>query len=85
MSYNEDKCITFVTALGSSYRPASIATWPGRDSVGTRVCDMPSTPGKYLYQQKKIFAPFPTGAASDVPDVGRDAGRVEALGAETVS
>ena len=85
MSYNEDKCITFVTALGSSYSPASIATWPGRDSVGTRVCDMPSTPGKYLYQQKKIFAPFPTGAARDVPDVGGDAGRVEALGAETVS
>ena len=48
VSYNEDKCMTLVTALGSSYSPASIATWPGRDSVGTRVCDMPSTPGKYL-------------------------------------
>ena len=51
VSYNEEICITLVTALGSSYSPASIATWPGRDSVGTRVWDMPSTPGKYLYQQ----------------------------------
>ena len=29
--------------------------------------------------------PLPTGAARDVPDVGSDAGCVEALGAETVS
>ena len=28
-----------VMALGSSYSPASSATWPGLDSVGTRVWD----------------------------------------------
>ncbi len=36
--------VPFVTALGSSYRPAMIATWPGRDSVGGRAWDTPHRP-----------------------------------------
>ena len=31
-------------ALGSSYKPAMIATWPGLDSVGTLAWDTPQVP-----------------------------------------
>ena len=33
-----------VMALGSSSSPARRATWPGLDSVGTAVCEIPWTP-----------------------------------------
>jgi hypothetical protein len=33
-----------VTAETSSYKPAMSATWPGRDSVGTRVWETPNVP-----------------------------------------
>ena len=34
-------------AEGSSSTPASMATWPGRDSVGTAVCEMLCTPATW--------------------------------------
>ena len=36
--------LTLKTADGSSYNPAIMATWPGRDSVGTLVLDNPHFP-----------------------------------------
>ena len=42
-----------VTELTSSYRPAIRATWPGRDSVGTRVCETPNVPCSSTRDRRK--------------------------------
>jgi hypothetical protein len=42
-----------VTADTSSYKPAMSATWPGLDSVGTRVCDTPNVPSSRTFWRRK--------------------------------
>lgn len=46
-------CQPLVTALTSSYNPAIMATWPGRDSVGTLVWETPQLPSVSILLRRK--------------------------------